>query len=317
MGKILFIGLPYHNYVKALTEEMESQGHSVSYYPLELRKIKDKILRTLSTEAYQNKHEKYYAEIIEQEKNNRYDYIIFLHIRLFSIPNILKLRENHPESKFVLYTWDALSPVFNYIPYIPYFDKVCTFDPTDAKNYGLDYLPLFCVRDFQNLPIVEPDIDVYMVGNLVKSDRYKAILAFERYCKENNIRFKKYIKCTPVVIIQLLIKGFIPRGLKLRSISQSHFIHLLQYSIATFDFANHKQSGYTMRFIENMCARKKIITNNKRAIGEPFYSSSRFFVFDELNFEGIKEFIQEPMKDTNVSFDKFSIQSFVSTLLTI
>lgn len=317
MSKILFIGLPYHNYIKALTDEMEFQGHTVTFYPVELRKTKDKILRTLSPSSYIDKLDRYHSLMIRQEKKEKYDYIIFLQVHTISMSNFLELKDDHPESKFILYTWDALSPLLNYVPYIPYFDKVYTFDPTDAKNYGLNYLPLFCVRDFQNLPIVEPDTDVYMVGNLVKPDRYRAIQAFERYCKENDIRFKKYIKCTPVVIIQLLIKGFLPRGLKLRSISRSHFIHLLQYSIATFDFANHKQSGYTMRFIENMCAGKKIITNNKRAIGESFYSSNRFFVFDELNFDGIKEFIQEPIKDSDVRFDEFSIQSFISTLLTI
>ena len=115
-------------------------------------------------------------------------------------------------------------------------------------------------------------------------------MAFEKYCKANGLQFKKYLKCTPVVMLRLLLKGFIPHGLKLRSISQDEFTNMMQRSKATFDFANHKQTGYTMRFMENLCAGRKIITNNKRALSEPFYSPNRIHVFDDLNFDGIKSF---------------------------
>ncbi|MCO7112960.1 hypothetical protein NIB75_11635 [Bacteroides uniformis] len=88
---------------------------------------------------------------------------------------------------------------------------------------------------------------------MVKAARYKAVMAFEKYCKANGLQFKKYLKCTPVVMLRLLLKGFIPHGLKLRSISQDEFTNMMQRSKATFDFANHKQTGYTMRFMENLC----------------------------------------------------------------
>lgn len=86
----------------------------------------------------------------------------------------------------------------------------------------------------------------------------------------------------------------------------------MQRSKATFDFANHKQTGYTMRFMENLCAGRKIITNNKRALSEPFYSPNRIHVFDDLNFDGIKEFLDKPLKqDGTEEIEQFYIQNFV------
>lgn len=271
MKKILFIGLPYHSYIKAISREMEALGYDVHFYPVELRTTRQKILRTLSQSAYKTELDRFHSHIIEKEKGNRYEYIIFLQVHTFSENNFMRLKKGHSEAKFVFYSWDALSPIIDYRPYLPYFDKAYTFDPEDAEQCGIEYLPLFCLRDFQNLPICKYDYDVYMVGNMVKPARYKAVMAFENYCKANGLRFRKYLKCTPVVMFKLLLNGFIPHGLKFRSIPQKEFINIMQRSKATFDFANHRQSGYTMRFIENLCADKKIITNNNRALIESFF----------------------------------------------
>lgn len=315
MKKILFIGLPYHSYIKAISHEMEALGYDVRFYPVELRTTRQKILRTFSQSAYKTELDRFHSHIIEKEKGNRYAYIIFLQVHTFSENNFIRLRKGHSEAKFVFYSWDALSPIIDYRPYLPYFDKTYTFDPEDAEQYGLEYLPLFCLRDFQNMPIYKYDYDVYMVGNMVKPARYKAVMAFENYCKINGLRFKKYLKCTPVVMSKLLLNGYFPRGLKLRSIPQEEFISMMQRSKATFDFANHQQSGYTMRFIENLCGGKKIITNNDRALSESFYSPNRFVVFNDLNFDGVKEFLDSPLTDDHIQFSQFYIQTFVEKLL--
>lgn len=36
MKKILFIGLPYHSYIGAISHEMELMGYEVAFYPVEL-----------------------------------------------------------------------------------------------------------------------------------------------------------------------------------------------------------------------------------------------------------------------------------------
>jgi hypothetical protein len=315
MKKILFIGLPYHSYIEAISREMESLGYGVTFYPVELRTTRLKTLRALSKSTYNAELYRFHAHLLEKEKNNQYEYIVFLQVHTFSRGNFLRLKNEHPEAKIVFYSWDALSPIIDYRPYLPYFDKAYTFDPEDAKQCGIKYLPLFCLRDFQNLSTSEYDYDVYMVGNMVKPARYKAVMQFENYCKANGLYFKKYLKCTPVVMFKLLLNGIIPRGLKLRSIPQKEFISFMQSSKATFDFANHKQSGYTMRFIENLCAGKKIITNNRRVLHEPFYSPDRFFVFENLSFDGVKEFLEMPIKNPEEHFEQFYIQTFVRMLL--
>ena len=316
MKKILFIGLPYHSYIGAISHEMELMGYEVTFYPIELRKTWQKVLRTISKSAYKSTLDRSLTNMVKKERNNKYEYVVILEVHPFPLDIFKRLRFEHPEAKFVFYSWDALSSIIDYTPYLRYFDKAYTFDPDDAKRCGIGYLPLFCMREFQYLPSGEYDYDVYMVGNMVKPARYKAVMAFEKYCKGKGLRFKKYLKCTPVVMLKLLLKGYIPHGLKLRSIKQTKFVNMMQRSKATFDFANHKQTGYTMRFMENLCVGRKIITNNKRALLEPFYSPDRIHVFDDLNFNGIREFLDKPLKPVDTEgIILFYIPNFVKGLL--
>jgi hypothetical protein len=90
---------------------------------------------------------------------------------------------------------------------------------------------------------------------------------------------------------------------------------MVERSTTVFDFANHRQSGYTMRIFENLCAGKKIITNAARIRREPFYSADRIHVFEGRDFSGVKEFVQRDLAEPGLRFEQFHVQSFVRTLL--
>lgn len=66
MKKILFIGLPYHSYIGAISHEMELMGYEVTFYPVELRKTWQKVVRTLSNRAYHKELDNFHSRIIEK-----------------------------------------------------------------------------------------------------------------------------------------------------------------------------------------------------------------------------------------------------------
>lgn len=149
MKKILFIGLPYHSYIGAISHEMELMGYEVTFYPVELRKTWQKVVRTLSNRAYHKELDNFHSRIIEKEQHCQYDYIIFLQVHTFSMSNFMRLKKTQHAAKFILYSWDALSQKIDYTPYLQYFDKAYTFDPDDAQRCRIEYLPLFCIREPQ------------------------------------------------------------------------------------------------------------------------------------------------------------------------
>lgn len=313
MKKILFIGIDYYNYTKEIIKTMELMGYHVTFYPLRLMSFYDRVLHTIAGEYFQKKMDKYHQMIIEKEKNNHYDVLFFLQVHFMSIDNIEKLKATYTSSEFILYNWDSII-THDYTNYIKYFNKVFTFDYNDAKNYNLNYLPLFATEQYIKLDTNRNKKQIYFVGNVCHTERFRTLVAFIKYCKKEEIEFNHYICCTPVAIFKLLCDGIFPWHFHFFRASREKMKRLLTSGVV-FDCRNHTQSGYTMRIIENICSGRKIITDNTHLKSESFYSEDRFFIYEEENFDGIKEFMNVNIVEENRDFSDLYIESFVKKML--
>lgn len=312
---ILFIALHYHGYTRAITDELASLGHNVSVHDIMPRDLAMKALRVLSPGRWQSRIDAHHAAILEAERGKNYDLVLFIQAHQMSATNMAAFKAAFAQAEFALYNWDSISN-HDYLPHRAAFDRIATFDPDDARAHGFSYLPLFCVRDFQGLVRREQEQRaIYFVGNVVSPARYDALAAFRAYCETHAIPFHGHLACTPPVQFRLWRSGHRPRGLSLGAIARSEFIAMVETSVAVFDFANHKQSGYTMRIFENLCAGKKIVTDNRRIRHEPFFSPDRIHVFDELDFSGLENFLAVPLDLPDATFDAYRIQSFVKHLV--
>jgi hypothetical protein len=312
---ILMIALPYHSYTMQIAEELRNAGHAVNLHDIQPRDILTKSLRNISPRLWQARMDQHHRAILEEERGRDYDLVLFIQVHQMRRDMLEAFRAEFGAAKFHLYNWDSIDN-HDYRPYVDLFDSVLTFDPDDALREDIEYLPLFCLREFQGLRKVDQhEKAVYFVGNLVKISRYAAFRSFMDYCERNEVRLRSHLKSTPPVLIKLLRSGHWPRGVAYDSIDRGDFISMMERSLATFDFANHQQSGYTMRVIENLCAGKKIITNNARVLGEKFYSPDRFHVFQDLDFEGVKAFLDVPLSDPELDFPEYHIQAFARHLV--
>lgn len=312
---ILFIGLDYHDYTRNIINEMCAAGGDVTYVDIQPRSLLFKVLRTAGRSLYDRYLEVHHASAINQSKATAYEKVVFLQAHQMSPENLTNLRAAQPKAEFTLYNWDSLSN-HDYRLQAKWFDRVLTFDPVDARENGYGYLPLFCSRFMQGLrrDRVEP-ASLFMVGNIVKPARYMAAESFRRYCAENRLKFKQHLKISPVVWFSLVRSGLYPRDVSFRSIDNAVFCDMIETSSAAFDFANHAQSGQTMRMMENLCLGKKIVTSNTWVKQEPFYSPDRIHVFDGLDFSGVTDFLNGDLVDKDADFSEYHIQSFVRQLL--
>lgn len=319
MTQLLFIGWDYQNYTKEMVAEFLALGLEVEFRSIVTYSTTNKIKKLLSQRWLDKGQLEQQFKLVQAEKGHQYD-VVFCLLPFLHVECLEALRKDHPEAKFILYIWDAVSGYLRKgidMPnYFGYFDEVFTFDMQDAHQYGIQYLPLFCIRQFQNIESnTECGNNIYMVGNLADLRRYHAVKQFEAYCSSHLIKFDWYLKST-------LRKNFIIynqrgslRNLHLSSIDNEKFVNMMRDSSAVFDFANHVQNGFTMRLMENLCAGKKIITNNRNVLEAPFYSPDRFFVYDNLSFEGVKEFLQVPLQNPQRKFEEYHITSFLKRIL--
>ena len=312
---ILLIALHYHDYTAQISAELRALGHRVSVHDIQPRNLVMKTMRVTAPRRWQTRIDAHHAAILSAERGEDYDVVLFVQVHQMAQDMLLRFRRAFPVAKFILYNWDSIVQ-HDYRLHLDAFDIVATFDPEDARRYDLLHLPLFCVRDFQRLERREQERrGVYFVGNIVNLARYEAIRNFRAYCSSEGIRLQAWLACSPVVQSRLVRSGVVPRGVTVRSIPRRRFIEMIETSTAVFDFANHRQSGYTMRVVENLCAGKKIITNNDRIADEPFYSPDRIHIFEGMNFSGVREFLARPLDNPDEDFADFHLQIFVQRLL--
>lgn len=315
MKNILFLGLDYHGYTTAITQELERSHGQVDYYSIQPRTLKFKIVRRLSIRKWQRMLDEHHSAIIDNLRNSYYDLVIFIQAHQISEKNLLKLRHSQDNARFVLYNWDSIK-THDYTDKMWAFDQIFTFDPDDATRFGLEYLPLFCLPDFYQLNRApEKCGDIYFVGNIGTMRRFLALQHFSAYCKDNNISFKSYQVASPYIYAKVLLAGHSTKSLRLSSITPRAIAEMMSTNTAVFDFANHFQSGLTMRTIENLCAGVKIITSNRRVMDEPFYSPDRILVYDDLDFSGVKRFLSEPLASPEERFQAYHLPSFVQRLV--
>ncbi len=81
-----------------------------------------------------------------------------------------------------------------------------------------------------------------------------------------------------------------------------------------------------MRAVENLCAGKKIITNNPRILAEPFHAPDRVLIPDRVlpdralivdgaDFGAVPAFLDRALTDPDARFAALHIQSFLRQLL--
>jgi len=315
MARILLIGIDFYDYANRISAAFERLGHSVDFHAIEDRGFAAKSAKKLAPDTYERRRAAYHNRLIEQTSNIDYDVVLFIQVHQIRHEALEKLRAAQPNAHFVLYNWDSLT-THDFRPWMRHFDHVATFDPDDARSIGIAYLPLFAIPRFFEIDHARaPQQDLYFVGAIGSMNRFDALARLHDFCESSGLTTNFHLVCSPVVRLQLWRAGKSLPGVTGDSIDFEGIINMLEASRATFDFANHKQSGYTMRLIENMCAGRKIITENARILDEPFYRSDRFLLIDGHDFSAVPEFLATPIT-SDFDAHAFHIDRWAQQLIT-
>jgi len=293
--KILFVGLDYYGYAAEICAAFRRLGHEIDFHPIEQGDLPSKVMKKAAASLYAGRRNRYHRSIAQASEGQAYDMVLFVQVHQVAPDTVRALRAMHPQARFVLYNWDSLS-THDYRPWLDLFDYAATFDQADARSLGIGYLPLFATPAYFDIDRDRPkDFDLYFVGTVVTAHRFDALQRLQQFCDDRNLTTHLHMYCSPVGRLRLWRQGRSMPQLTGASVGFGDIIDLIERSRGTFDFANHRQAGYTMRLIENMCAERKIVTDNRRILDEPFYREDRFHVIDGYDFSGIPEFLHTPI----------------------
>jgi hypothetical protein len=191
---------------------------------------------------------------------------------------------------------------------IPYFDKFFSFEPRDAKDFNLSFLPNFYYPDAAENSTAKPEYDLTFFASFDK--RFKILLGILRSLKPLHLKTEililasagipaKYRNETAIQWIRYPLTGY-QASKKMRN------------SRVLLDIVHPGQEGLSFRFFEALNLRKKIITTNQTVTDYDFYKPQNIFVWHPGNTEPPADFFTTPYSDLPEEMvKKYSLSSWI------
>ena len=321
--RILFFSAHLFGYQNDIRLAMESVGAIVDYYderPANNFLVKGVIRINRNLLAGYINH--YYNKIIKETLQKEYDYVFFIKGESISASNVRRLKQFHPEANFIIYHWDSIANNSNAQNLLPYFDRVFSFDKIDCERLGLHFLPLFYTPDYANIPYYDKEIkyDMLFVGT-THSDRYKLVKRIEeQIIKMGGLCLTWFYFPSKILYYKMKIQNSYLRQIPVHTfhfkpMSKELLLQLYAGSRIIIDVQHPKQTGLTMRCIETLGAKRKLITTNYYITEYDFYNPDNILVVDR-NLPYVPEkLLNEPYRDTPKEiYESYSIKNWLSSI---
>lgn len=226
----------------------------------------------------------------------KYDQIIVFY-RVWSYSVLQYIRKKHKQCKLIFWCWNKKEDA------IPQEIRECcevwSFDEADCEKYNLHHNMQF----YYPLQIAGSTIeqDVYFVGK--EKNRGEDILNTIKMLEEKKYRVKcEILSKNKEINEKYRIDSPRPYEYVIKEILKSKCI---------LDIGMKNQSGITLRVLEALFYKKKLITNNARAKELPFYCPNNIYILSENN-EDLEAFMEGPYDSSVDKYqDEFSIQRWL------
>lgn len=322
--KVLFIGPKTFNYEQEIIKCLRGMGARVDYYndrPFDsnIKKILLRLVpRLLKKEVFD-----YFSSILEKSKCVKYDYVFCVKLECFPLPLLEQLRLQQGAAKFVFYTWGSFLNNTNPLKCLKVFDRTLTFDSKDAIANGLVHRPLFYLEEYADVTDVERQYDLVFVGS-VHIHRYKFI---EQVLQRIGSKYQCYMYLfVPSRFLYFARKLFLfpvygkskESDFKFAALSQREIVALFAESKAILDVCHHNQTGLTMRSIEALGAKRKLITNNVNIKEYDFFDPQNVLILDEKNIYIPNAFLEsEYLPIDEKIYARYSIDGWIKEVFEI
>lgn len=187
---------------------------------------------------------------------------------------------------------------------IPDKVRVWTYDEYDSSKYGIrlkktsSYFPQYVKKSDHKI------YDVLFVGK--DKGRGEMLLQLEDYLKSKGLKTKFLI--TP--------DGRFSRKKKYYSkeVSYDQISKWVSESKSVINITMKNQKGMTVRDLECIFNKVKLITNNNNIINFDFYSPENVFILNDENWDELPQFILEKYDDTSINLDDYSTKRMVEEI---
>lgn len=324
---LLFIPF-FFNYEKIIAQKFIDLGAQVVLYN-ERAVVKpfSRAILKIVPGIFNCKTRKYYYSIIERHKSEKFDYILFVRCDMPTLDILITLRSTFPYAKMCLYLWDSIKNTPKITKKIKFFDFASSFDRKDCKSsLDLNFCPLFYfdgIVDSVDNRDSKKDFDMLFCGT-IHSDRFNVLKKIMQQSYENNLRYYgfHYLQSKFIFWFYKFTKKefFWAKKFDFAFVKKSNkdISELEKRSKAIIDIQHPKQTGLTMRTIEMIGMKKKLITTNKDIVNYDFYNENNILIIDRNNPIIDKSFFEKPYIELSKNiYEKYNLENWIYGVLGI
>lgn len=321
--KILFFSANFFGYEREIKNKLSQLGANVDFYNERPKNsFWYKALIRINKKILKRRIEKYYRNIIASTLQKNYDYVFFLKAEVITLKLLHELKENQKQAKYILYMWDSIKNCESVKELLPEFDKILTFDRNDAKrNPIFIFRPLFYLDDYMRISEgnQKPIYDISFIGT-GHTDRFRIVLKIKEFCMRNNFSsyFFIYLQDIKVYWVKKIFdKEYRKHGKRknfsFSPLSKQQVLDIIQKSKCVLDIERSVQTGLTMRTIEVLGAKKKLITTNEDIKHYDFYHENNILIINRNDPKIDISFFKENYNEINeYIYKKYSLTSWLS-----
>jgi len=319
--KVLFIAPRFFGYEKDVFNELKRRGAEVDYvfdrpFDSSIMKAVTRFRREWMIKAA----DRFYRNELKKRGNKTYDLIFVISGQTLSEKTLRAWRKTYTNAQFLLYMWDSFGNRRWGIDNLQYFDQCLSFDRNDAAKYGMDFRALFFLPGFEQNKEQTIEYDLSFIGT-AHTDRYALVSKIKQELGNEAKTFwylflqEKWVfwvyKLTNSAFKNARISEF-----KFTALSKETVQNIFSKSRVLLDIEHPKQTGLTMRTIETLGARKKLITTNVDIKKYDFYSPLNICVVDRKSPHIPHSFLQTAYVDIPQKiYDSYTLDGWMDEIL--
>lgn len=327
MKKLLLIMPRFFNYPELIKDGLNNLGYEVDFFddrPSTNAWVKAAI--RINKNMISKYIGRYFEEVMKTVKKKKYDAVFLISGQSlsFSEKMIREIKECQPTALFVLYQWDSQTN-FPYIKQVQkFFNKCYSFDKKDIKETpSLKFLPLFYSKVYEEIGQKKREKFLYdfcFVGT-AHPKKYKFINMMSDQLKVvYPNQFIYFFFPSPIVYF---FRKIVNKELRHAKYSEFHYVPLkdnemnsvLEHSRCILDSAQAGQVGLTIRVLEALGAKKKLITTNEDVVNYDFYRPENIYVYDgNIDLDNVF-FKSDYVEIEDDIYKKYSLASWLKEIL--
>lgn len=210
-----------------------------------------------------------------------YDYVIFFANRDFYPLHLIS--KISPSTKIFFWYWNPAIKMADPLKVPKELCEMWSYDPVDCEKYALKFNTTFYFKEIQ-IENINKDIDLLFLG--IDKGRKEVLSDLSKQMIGNNINI--YFHVVPDKKDRR-VDSPLP-------ISYMKYLELISRSKCILDLVPSDNNGMTLRPMEALFLKRKLVTNDIKIIKEPFYDPQNIFVLGMDDLSTINEFINSEYK---------------------